>query len=386
MSNPFEEFDEAPVTPTLSFGEPEKKEEEAERKLLIEQEAETGLDDSMLNEEERKMVEEFSKKIDLHNSSAILQYGAGTQKKMADFSEKALDNVKTKDLGEVGTMITGLVTELQGFEIEEEERGFLGLFKKQANKVTALKAKYEKAEGNVEKICEALEGHQIQLMKDVAVLDKMYELNLNYFKELSMYILAGKKHLEKVRREELSQLVEEAGKTRLPEDAQKAKDLEALCVRFEKKIHDLELTRTIAMQTAPQIRLVQDSDTMMVEKIQSTLVNTIPLWKNQMVIALGVEHSNQAARAQRQVVDLTNELLKKNAEQLKTATIETARESERGVVDIETLKSTNAALISTLDEVVKIQEEGRAKRRSAELEMQKMETDLKNKLLEMSSR
>lgn len=385
MSNPFEEFEQAQVRPTLSFGEPEVQ-EETEKQLPKEQETKLEQDDSMLNEEEKKMVEEFSKKIDLHNSSAILQYGVGTQKKMADFSEKALDNVKTKDLGEVGTMISGLVTELQGFEIEEEERGFLGLFKKQVNKVTALKAKYEKAESNVEKICEALEGHQVQLMKDVAMLDKMYELNLNYFKELSMYILAGKKHLEKVRREELSQLVAEAGKTGLPEDAQKAKDLEALCVRFEKKIHDLELTRTIAMQTAPQIRLVQDSDTMMVEKIQSTLVNTIPLWKNQMVIALGVEHSNQAARAQRQVVDLTNELLKKNAEQLKTATIETARESERGVVDIETLKSTNAALISTLDEVVKIQEEGRAKRRSAELEMQKMEEDLKHKLLEMSSR
>lgn len=384
MSNEFKEFDTAP---TLTFGELQETEKPTEV-VPVEPEPvvsqEPALDDSVLSEEERKMVDDFSQKIDIHNSGAILQYGAGTQKKMADFSEKALENVRTKDMGEVGDMIAGLVSELQSFEVEEEEKGFFGLFKKQANKATALKAKYNKAEVNVDKICEALEGHQVQLMKDVAVLDKMYELNLNYFKELTMYILAGKKRLKEVREGELAQVTAKAQASGQPEDAQAAKDLDALCNRFEKKLHDLELTRMIAIQTAPQIRLVQDSDTLMVEKIQSTLVNTIPLWKNQMVIALGVEHSNQAAQAQRQVTDLTNELLKKNAEALKTATIETAKESERGIVDIETLKSTNASLISTLDEVVKIQTEGRMKRQSAELEMQKMENELKNKLLQMS--
>lgn len=384
MSNEFKEFDTAP---TLTFGELPEAEKPTEV-VPVEPEPvvsqEPALDDSVLSEEERKMVDDFSQKIDIHNSGAILQYGAGTQKKMADFSEKALENVRTKDMGEVGDMIAGLVSELQSFEVEEEEKGFFGLFKKQANKATALKAKYNKAEVNVDKICEALEGHQVQLMKDVAVLDKMYELNLNYFKELTMYILAGKKRLKEVREGELAQVTAKAQASGQPEDAQAAKDLDALCNRFEKKLHDLELTRMIAIQTAPQIRLVQDSDTLMVEKIQSTLVNTIPLWKNQMVIALGVEHSNQAAQAQRQVTDLTNELLKKNAEALKTATIETAKESERGIVDIETLKSTNASLISTLDEVVKIQTEGRMKRQSAELEMQKMENELKNKLLQMS--
>ena len=384
MSNEFKEFDTAP---TLTFGELPETEKPTEV-VPVEPEPvvsqEPALDDSVLSEEERKMVDDFSQKIDIHNSGAILQYGAGTQKKMADFSEKALENVRTKDMGEVGDMIAGLVSELQSFEVEEEEKGFFGLVKKQANKATALKAKYNKAEVNVDKICEALEGHQVQLMKDVAVLDKMYELNLNYFKELTMYILAGKKRLKEVREGELAQVTAKAQASGQPEDAQAAKDLDALCNRFEKKLHDLELTRMIAIQTAPQIRLVQDSDTLMVEKIQSTLVNTIPLWKNQMVIALGVEHSNQAAQAQRQVTDLTNELLKKNAEALKTATIETAKESERGIVDIETLKSTNASLISTLDEVVKIQTEGRMKRQSAELEMQKMENELKNKLLQMS--
>lgn len=384
MSNQFSDFE---VTPTLTFGEPDpilnaKPEPEVPAEAPKSQEPQ--LDDSVLTEDEKRMVEEFSRKIDIHNSGAILQYGVGTQKKMADFSEKALENVKTKDMGEVGEMISSLVTELQSFDVEEEERGFLGLFKKQANKVTAMKAKYEKAEVNVDKICSALEGHQVQLLKDIAVLDKMYELNLNYFKELSMYILAGKKRLKEVRDGELAELVAKAEASGLAEDAQAAKDLEAMCTRFEKKIHDLELTRMIAVQTAPQIRLVQNSDSMMVEKIQSTIVNTIPLWKNQMVIALGVEHSNQAAKAQRQVTDLTNELLKKNAETLKTATIETARESERGIVDIETLRSTNASLISTLDEVVRIQAEGRTKRQNAELEMQKMENELKNKLLQMS--
>ncbi|MDO5346385.1 MAG: toxic anion resistance protein [Lachnospiraceae bacterium] len=381
MSNEFSEFATAP---TLTFGELPEEKEPAEAVPAEPEPKEPELDDSVLSAEERKMVEEFSQKIDIHNSGAILQYGAGTQKKMADFSEKALENVRTKDMGEVGGMIAGLVSELQSFESEEEEKGFLGLFKKQANKAAALKAKYDKAEVNVDKICGALESHQVQLMKDVAVLDKMYELNLNYFKELTMYILAGKKRLKEVREGELAQVTAKAQASGQPEDAQAAKDLDALCNRFEKKLHDLELTRMIAIQTAPQIRLVQDSDTLMVEKIQSTLVNTIPLWKNQMVIALGVEHSNQAARAQRQVTDLTNELLKKNAEALKTATIETAKESERGIVDIETLKTTNASLISTLDEVVKIQTEGRMKRQSAELEMQKMENELKNKLLQMS--
>lgn len=386
MSNEFSEFD---TTPTLTFGEPEPPEDSAalergKQEESMPQEDPMLAQEAALSSEEQKMVEDFSRKIDLHNSSAILQYGVGAQKKLADFSEKALENVRTKDMGEVGDMIAGLVAELQNFDAGEEEKGIFGFFKKQANKTAALKAKYDKAEVSVDKICASLEQHQIQLMKDTALLDKMYELNLTYYKELTMYILAGKKRLEEVRGGELAQLTDKARTSGLPEDAQAAKDLNALCSRFEKKIHDLELTRMIAMQTAPQIRLVQDSDTMMVEKIQSTLVNTVPLWKNQMVIALGVEHSNQAAKAQRQVTDLTNELLKKNAEKLKTATIETARESERGVVDIETLKTTNASLISTLDEVVKIQSEGRAKRAAAEQEMARMEQDLKNKLLEMS--
>lgn len=386
MSNEFEGFD---TVPTLTFGESEDagktpaalpaKEAEPLSDSVLAQEA-------ALSEEERKMVEEFSNKIDLRNSAAIMQYGVGAQKKLADFSEKALENVRTKDMGEVGDMIAGLVAQLQDFDAEEEEKGLFGFFKKQVNKAAALKAKYDKAEVSVDKICGSLEQHQVQLMKDMAMLDKMYELNLTYYKELSMYILAGKKRLEEVRREDLAQAAAKAQASGLAEDAQAARDLDSLCNRFEKKIHDLELTRTIAMQTAPQIRLVQDSDTMMVEKIQSTLVNTIPLWKNQMVIALGVEHSNQAAKAQREVTNLTNELLQKNAERLKTATTETARESERGVVDIETLKNTNAALLSTLDEVVKIQAEGRQKRRSAEQEMARMEQDLKNKLLEISGR
>lgn len=388
MNNEFSEFD---ATPTLTFGEPEPAQEEQAQTALEEaetdrvQEQEAALArEAALSPEEQKMVEDFSQKIDLHNSSAILQYGAGAQKKLADFSEKALENVRTKDMGEVGDMIAGLVGQLQSFDAGEEEKGFFGFFKKQANKTAALKAKYDKAQVSVDKICASLEQHQVQLMKDTALLDKMYELNLAYYKELTMYILAGKKRLEEVRGGELARLTEKAKASGFPEDAQAAKDLDAQCNRFEKKVHDLELTRMIAMQTAPQIRLVQDSDTMMVEKIQSTLVNTIPLWKNQMVIALGVEHSTQAAKAQRQVANLTNELLKKNAEALKTATVETARESERGVVDMETLKNTNAALISTLDEVVKIQTEGRAKRRSAEQEMARMEQELKNKLLEMS--
>lgn len=304
---------------------------------------------------------------------------------MADFSGDALENVRTKDLGEIGEMLSGVVAELKDFD-EEEAKGIFGIFKKTSNKLDAMKVKYSKAETNITKICQALEQHQVQLLKDVAVLDKMYDLNLTYFKELSMYILAGKKKLQKTRDEELSALVQKAQMSGLPEDAQKAKDLESLCDRFEKKIHDLELTRMISIQTAPQIRLVQSSDTMMVEKIQSTVVNTIPLWKSQMVLALGVNHAEQAAKAQREVTDMTNELLRKNAAVLKTAAVESAKESERGIVDMETLKNTNASLISTLDEVMKIQAEGRERRRNAEVEMQHMEEELKQKLLEMSGR
>lgn len=381
MSDQFKDFADAP-TPVLTFGTPEPQEKEMPA-VQEEKKAEPQLDDSILSEEERKMVDDFSSQINLHDSNGILQYGVGTQKKMADFSENALKSVKTKDLGEVGDMITGLVAELKSFDVEEEEKGFLGLFKKSGNKLTALKAKYDKAEVNVEKICGVLESHQMQLMKDVAVMDKMYGLNLAYFKELSMYILAGKKRLAEVRETELADLIAKAQASNLPEDAQAAKDLESLCERFEKKIHDLELTRMIAIQTAPQIRLVQSSNTLMIEKIQSTVVNTIPLWKSQMVIALGVEHANQAAKAQREVTDMTNQLLRKNADALKMATIESAKESERGVVDMETLKHTNSQLISTFDEVIKIQEDGRQKRRAAEEELNRMELELKNKLLEI---
>ena len=364
--------------PTLVFDPmPQTKEE------VVPVKEEPKLDDNILTEEEKKMVETFSQQIDIHNTNGILQYGAGTQKKMADFSETALENVKTKDLGQVGDMLTNVVTELKQFGDEEEEKGFFSFLKKPANKLQNMKTKYEKAEVNVEKICEMLENHQVLLLKDIALLDKMYEQNLVYFKELSMYILAGKKKLAQVRNTELQQLVDKARLSGLPEDAQAAKDLENKCDRFEKKIHDLELTRMISIQTAPQIRLVQNSDTMMVEKIQSTVVNTIPLWKSQMVLALGVEHASQAARAQRQVTDMTNELLRKNAEVLKMASIESAKESERGIVDLETLQNTNASLISTLDEVMKIQSDGREKRRAAEIELRKMEDELKNKLLQI---
>ena len=371
------------AVPTLVFGEIV---DEKEMPVVAEpkQELQEKLDESMLTDEERKMVDEFSTQIDLHNSNAILQYGVGTQKKMADFSSDALDNVKTKDLGEIGEMLSGVVAELKNFD--EEQKGFLGIFKKTANKVDALKVKYSKAETNITRITEALEQHQMQLLKDVAVLDKMYDLNLTYFKELSMYILAGKKKLQQTRDVELVSLYEKAKLSGLPEDAQAAKDLEELCNRFEKKIHDLELTRMVSIQTAPQIRLVQNSDTMMVEKIQSTVVNTIPLWRSQMVLALGVSHAEEASRAQREVSDMTNVLLQRNAEVLKMAAVESAKESERGIVDMETLKNTNASLISTLDEVMRIQAEGREKRRAAEVEMQNMENELKQKLLEISGR
>jgi len=380
MGEAFKEFQTAP---TLVFDEMPEMNEKAELAETAAKEPEP-MDDSVLSDEERAMVDSFSQQIDLNNTNAILKYGAGVQKKMADFSEAALENVKSKDLGEVGEMLSNVVVELKSFDAEEESKGFLsGLFKKTSNKMTSMKAKYAKAEDNVMQICKSLEAHQVVLLKDIATLDKMYELNLTYFKELTMYILAGKKKLEQVRREELPVLIQKAEASGLAEDAQAAKDLEGLCQRFEKKLHDLDLTRMISIQTAPQIRLVQNSDTVMVEKIQSTVVNTIPLWKSQMVLALGVEHSNQAAKAQQQVTDMTNELLKKNAEKLKMASIETAKASERGIVDIETLKQTNQSLISTLDEIMKIQTEGREKRRAAEGELRQMEDDLKKKLLEI---
>lgn len=341
-----------------------------------------ALDESSLSDEERKMVNEFAQKIELTSSSVIMQYGSGAQKKIADFSETALGNVRSKDLGEVGEMLAGVVSELKSFD-EDETKGFFGFFRRGANKVNALKAKYSKAEANIERICTALENHQVQLLKDSAMLDKMYEMNKVYFKELSMYILAGKKKLGEVRNTELPQLMEKAKQSGLPEDAQAANDLASLCNRFEKKLHDLELTRTISIQMAPQIRLVQGNDTLMSEKIQSTLVNTIPLWKSQMVLALGVAHSQQAAEAQREVSEMTNELLRKNAETLKMATVETAKESERGIVDIETLRHTNEMLITTLDEVIQIQEDGRARRAEAETELGKIEEELKQKLLQI---
>ena len=338
--------------------------------------------EAVLTPEEQKIVDDFAAKIDVENTTQILQYGAGTQKKMADFSDTALANVRTQDLGEVGDLITGVVGELKGFDAEEE-KGLFGFFRKQANKLETMKARYAKAETNVEKISDALQQHQVRLMKDSAVLDKMYEQNLAYFKELTMYILAGKQKLEQVRSGKLRQLEETAQRTGLAEDAQAARDLSEKCLRFEKKIHDLELTRAISIQTAPQIRMIQNNDNVMVEKIQTTLVNTIPLWKNQMVLALGIAHSTEAAQAQRQVNDVTNALLKKNAEKLHMASVETAKEAERGIVDIETLKKTNADLIQTLDDVMKIQSDGRAQRLAAEAEMAKMENELKNKLLQI---
>lgn len=339
-----------------------------------------------LTPEEERQVESFASQIDLKDSNLVLQYGAGAQKKIADFSEAALENVKTKDLGEVGQMLSNVVVELKSFEAEEETRGFLGFFKKGATRIEGMKAKYAKAEVNVNQICKILENHQLQLLKDIALLDKMYQLNITYFKELTMYILAGKKKLARVQQEELPALMEKASRSGFPEDAQAANDLSAMCGRFEKKLHDLELTRMISIQMAPQIRLVQNNNTLMSEKIQSTIVNTIPLWKSQMVIAIGINHSRQAAKAQREVTDMTNELLRKNADVLKTATIETAKESERGIVDMETLKKTNESLITTLDEVVRIQAEGRVKRKEAESELGRMEEELKTKLLEMSGR
>lgn len=337
-----------------------------------------------LSPEELKQVEEFSKQININETNVILQYGADAQKKIVEFSDTALNKVRTKDLGQVGDMIGSLVTELKGFSPDEEEKGgFLGLFKKAGNKVEALKARYNSVEKNVDKISGVLEDHQIQLMKDIALLDELYDHNLTNFKQLTMYILAGKKRLEEARNVELPKLVEKAQKSGLPEDSQVANDYASFCDRFDKKLHDLELTRMISVQMGPQIRLVQNNDTLMSEKIQSTLNNTIPLWKSQMVLALGVEHSKQAMEAQREVTEMTNALLKKNAETLKMASIETAKEAERGVVEIETLQYTNKQLIETLDEVMKIQDEGRQKRRDAEIELRRIEGELKAKLLEV---
>lgn len=379
MGNEFKDFEmEAPsLTLEPDLGTAEEKEEMAEVKQST-PEPEVPV----LTPAEQQMVAEFAAKIDIENTNQILQYGAGTQKKMADFSDTALENVKMQDLGEIGELITNVVSELKGFDAQEES-GFFGFFRKQSSKIENMKNKYDKAEVSIEKIADSLQQHQVRLLKDSAMLDKMYEQNLNYYKELSMYILAGKKKLEETRNGKLAEMKNKAALSGLPEDAQAARDLNEKCNRFEKKLHDLDLTRTIAMQTAPQIRLIQNNDTVMVEKIQTTLVNTIPLWKSQMVLSLGIAHSAEAAKAQRQVSDITNELLKKNAEMLHMATVETARESERGVVDLETLQKTNADLIQTLDDVMRIQMEGRQKRQAAESEMRRMEGELKRKLLEI---
>lgn len=371
--------------PTLTF---EPFQEEKQEVVIVEEAATPEVvkePEVQLSPEEQKMVDDFAAQIDLTNTQMVMQYGAGSQKKIADFSETALSSIRTKDLGEIGDLLTGVISELKEFD-EEEEKGFLGLFKKSSNKLATLKSKYDKAETNINKICEAMEAHQVTLLKDVAMLDKMYELNLHYFKELSMYILAGKQKLEHAKNVELPALLAQAERSGLPEDTQKARDFSEMCARFEKKIYDLELSRTVSLQMAPQIRLIQNNDTVMSDKIQSTLVNTIPLWKSQMVIAIGVNHATEAAAAQREVSDMTNALLRKNAEQLKIATIETAKESERGIVDIETLQATNQTLISTLDEVMKIQEEGRQKRISAEAELRKIEDEMRQKLLEMSKK
>ncbi len=379
MSNDLDEMlSQGPTLTFEPFSQPEAPEVPAAA------EATQKIPEAVLTPAEQKMVDDFAAQIDIRNTQMVLQYGAGSQKKIADFSEGALNNVRTKDMGEIGQMLANVVTELKDFNNEEEEKGFLGFFKKGSNKLENLKIKYDKAEGNINKICRVMEDHQVTLLKDAAMLDKMYELNLNYFKELSMYILAGKKKLEQARTVELPALLAKAEQSGLPEDTQAANDFAAMCERFEKKIYDLELTRTISMQMAPQIRLIQSNDAAMSEKIQSTLVNTIPLWKSQMVIAIGLSHSTEAAKAQREVTDMTNALLKKNAETLKIATIETARETQRGIVDIETLTATNQTLISTLDEVMKIQEDGRAKRKSAEAELGRIENEMRQKLLSVS--
>ena len=367
----------APGIPTLTLDGVEEEKPVAPEKKEEEQ------PEVQLTPEEQKVVDDFAEKIDITSSALVMQYGSGAQKKIANFSDTALANVRTKDLGEVGDEIANLVVELKSFDAGEEEKGFLGFFKKQANRLDGMKARYDKAEVNVNKIASSLEGHQVQLMKDIVMLDKLYETNLSYHKELSMYILAGKKRLKRERETTLEELKAKAQRSGLPEDAQAANDFAQQCDSFEKKLHDLELTRMVSVQMSPQIRLVQNNDRLMAEKIQSTIVNTIPLWKSQMVLALGVAHSADAVRAQREVTDMTNELLRKNAEKLKMSTIETARESERGIVDMETLRQTNQSLISTLDEVVKIQEEGKTRRREAEQELGRLENELKQKLLDI---
>ena len=380
MEEEFKDFEMEGPSLTLEpdLGEFEKKEEP----VKVEQ-PQPKEEAPALTPAEQQMVNEFAAKIDIENTNQILQYGAGTQKKMADFSDTALENVKMQDLGEIGDLITNVVGELRDFDAQDDGGRFFGFFKKQSSKIENLKNKYDKAEVSIEKITDSLQQHQVRLLKDSAMLDKMYEQNLNYFKELTMYILAGKKKLEETSNGKLAELKNKAMMSGLPEDAQAARDLDEKCNRFEKKLHDLELTRTIAMQTAPQIRLIQNNDTVMVEKIQTTIVNTIPLWKSQMVLALGIAHSAEATQAQRQVTDITNELLRKNAEMLHTATVEIAKESERGIVDLETLQKTNADLIQTLDDVMRIQMEGRQKRQAAESEMRRMEDELKRKLLEI---
>ena len=379
MNTDFNDFSD--TTPSLTL-EPEIT--EAPSLSVVEETAlqQPQIAEPVLTPQEQKMISDFAAKIDVENTAQILQYGAGAQKKMADFSDAALANVRTQDLGAVGDLIVSVVGELKGLDTEEE-KGFFGFFRKQANKLETMKTRYAAAEVNVEKISDALQQHQVRLLKDSALLDRMYDQNLAYFKELTMYILAGKQKLQEVRSGKLKELESTARMTGLAEDVQAAKDLSDKCNRFEKKIHDLELTRTICIQTAPQIRMIQNNDTVMVEKIQTTLLNTIPLWKNQMVLALGIAHSTEAAQAQRQVTDITNALLKQNAEKLHIASVETAKEAERGIVDMETLKKTNAELIQTLDDVMKIQSEGRAKRLAAEAEMAKMENDLKVKLLQI---
>lgn len=370
---------EAAPAPSLTL-EPAK----AENQLVVDNANDPiGVDENILSDAEKKQVEDFAKQINIKDSNVVLQYGSGAQKKMADFSEKAIGNVKTKDMGEVGKLLSDVVIELKNFN-EDDEKGIFGFFKKQTNKLQVLKTKYDKAEVNIGKITDALESHQVTLMKDTAMLDQMYELNLTHFKELTMYIIAGKKRLYEVRNTELKALQEKAAASGKPEDAQAVRDLDAQCTRFEKKLYDLELTRTVALQTAPQIRLVQENDIVMSEKIQSTLVNTIPLWKTQMALALGIEHAGQAAKAEREVNDMTNQLLTKNAEMLHQASVDVAKESERGIVDIETLTKTNETLINTFDEVMQIQKEGREKRAAAEVEMARIEAELKNKVLSLT--
>ena len=375
-------LDAAPAAPTLTL------DPEADAKVVEEAKKATPVtvEDTPLSPEEQKMVQDFAEKIDLTNSQMILQYGAASQKKLSDFSETALSRVKTQDMGETGELITGLIAELQGFDANAEQpKGILGFFKKTSNSIEQLKTRYDSADKNVERIKAKLEDHQVVLMKDIAMLDKMYEYNLVYFKELTMYILAGKKKLADVRANELKAAQEKAQRTQLPEDAQAARDLADMCDRFEKKLYDLELTRNVSIQMGPQIRLIQSNDTMMAEKIQTTIVNTIPLWKNQMVLALGIAHSQQAMQAERAVTDATNELLKKNAATLKQGTIEIAKESERGIVDIETLQQTNKQLIETLDELNKIRADGKAKRANAEQELGRIEGELRQKMLEINN-